>query len=84
MTIMFKDIHIMVPAEIKLSDQALQVKAQESLLCALYAEDLANEVQIMQMLNITRREFHDLLYKYHVAPLHTDEDLEDELNFAQA
>lgn len=81
---MFKDIHIMVPAEIQLSEQELQAKAQESLLCSLYAEDLANEVQIMQMLNITRREFHDLLAKYHVAPLHTDEDLEDELHFARS
>lgn len=81
---MLKDIHVMVPAEIELSDSELQKKAQESLLCSLYADDLANEVQIMQLLHITRREFHDLLYRYNIAPLHTDEDLEDELTFARS
>lgn len=80
---MFKNIHIMVPAEIRLSDQELQTKAQESLLCNLYADDLVTEVQIMGTLNLSRRQFHDLLHKYHVAPLHTEEDLEDELNFSR-
>lgn len=79
---MYKDISISVPAEVNLSEQELKTKAQEALLCNLYAEDKVSEVQACQLLNVNRRQFHKLLQQYHVSSLHTDEDFEDELHFA--
>lgn len=71
---MFKDIHIMVPAEIALSEQELQVKAQESLFCALYAEGILTQSQAAKYLNQSIQEFQALLRSRNISHLGHQED----------
>lgn len=75
------NINFELPIEVNSSEQELSIMAKEFLLCSLYVQDKVTEMQATTMLNLTRREFNAMLQKYNIPRLHTEEDLEHELNF---
>lgn len=82
---MTQQIHIDLPQELPEEElQKAQQRAKEAVYMQLFEGDYLTEKQVMDILALTRREFHGLMKRYAITYLRTEADAQEELAASDA